>query len=642
MSPAESPNEERLVDLLDAALTNLQAGKTLDPQSCSPQPTEWTDEAPGLLQTLQELVRATEDWRTISRGVGVAGAPTADYVAAPGEAGGATLSAAAASPLGQLGRYRLLDRLGTGGMGVVYKGFDPQLNRLVAVKLPRLDPGAPDHAALMRRLQREAQAAAAVRHPHVCPVYDVGEQDGVAYLVMAYVEGESLARRLGRTGRFDHAAEAVRIVRQVAEGLVAVHAHGMVHRDLKPGNILLDAQGQALLSDFGLAFLREAEERLSTAGAVVGTLRYMAPEQAAGGSAPPGPAADQYSLGVVLYEMLCGEAPFARAGMTVARNRLLYEAPPPLRELRPDVDAGLAALVARAMARDPVQRFPTVQAFADALGVWLSGTPPVTVRPSFGVRRRALQVGLGLAAVVLVACIAWLVAGRTQPGLPDPGPAAVAANPPQNEPLKGDLLVTVSTDPEKPHRPEAVKRRIPVERPAALPVRNGELVHLEVRLNRPAYVYLLWVDSRGDIQPAYPWDIAGSELGWRAPWVRDGKESRAVVHCPADEGRGLIVEGPPGLETAVLLARSTPLPEDVNLEQLVGKLPPCPHQDPREVVWLGLEPGELLARHERPPLNRGLKAGQSREMDASVFELLEKRLRPRFELLKAVRFAHAE
>jgi hypothetical protein len=641
MATAESPNEERLVDLLDAALTDFQAGKTLDPQSWSRQCSEWTDEAPALLQTLQELVRATEDWRSISSGRGTAGAPTADYVAAPVIGGGATLSAAASPPLGQLGRYRLLERLGSGGMGVVYKGFDPELNRLVAVKVPRLDPGAPEHAAFMRRLQREARAAAAVRHPHVCPVYDVGEQDGVTYLVMAYVEGESLAMRLGRAGRFDHAAEAVRIVRQVAEGLVAVHAHGMVHRDLKPANILLDAQGQAVLSDFGLAFLREAEERLSGAGVVVGTLRYMAPEQAADGSAPPGPTADQYSLGVVLFEMLCGQAPLARAGMTVARNRLLYEEPPPLRELRPDVDAGLAALVARAMAKDPVQRFPTVQAFADALGVWLSGTGPANVRPGSEVRRRAFRVGLGLVAVVLVAFIALLVAGRPRPGLPDPSTAAVV-NPPREEPLKGDLLVTLSTDPAKPHRPEAIKRRIPVDQPAALPVRNGELVHLEVRLNRPAYVYLLWVDSQGEIQPAYPWDIARSKRGWRAPWVREGHEPRGEVHCPADEDEGLRVIGPQGLETAVLLARSTPLPEEVDLEQLAGKLPPSPLQHPGEVAWLGLAPGEVLARHERPPLNRGVAAGESRKIDASVFDLLEKRLRRHFELLKAVRFAHAE
>jgi hypothetical protein len=634
MYPTESPNEEYLVDLLDAALTDFQAGKTPGPESWSHLNPELTDEAPTLLRTLQELVQATQDWRSISSGAGAAGVLTADYVAAPAEAGGTT-----APPLGRLGRYRLLERLGTGGMGVVYKGFDPELNRPVAVKVPRLDPGAPEHAALMRRLQREAQAAAAVRHPHICPVYDVGEQDGVAYLVMAYVEGESLALRLSRAGRFGHAAEAVRIVREVAEGLVAVHAHGMVHRDLKPANILLDARGQAVLSDFGLALLREAGERASGAGAVVGTLRYMAPEQAAGGSAPPGPAADQYSLGVVLYEMLCGETPFARAGMTVVRNRLLYEPPPPLRELRPDVDAGLAALVARAMAKDPAQRFPTVQAFADALGVWLAGTPPTTARPGPRVRRKPLWLGLGLAAAVLLAVTAWLVAGRTQPGLPDPGPAAVAVNPPRDIPLQGELLVTVSTDRDKPHRPEAIKRRIPVDRPGALPVRDGELVRLGVRLNRPAYVYLLWVDSEGVVQPVYPWDIADPKrLGWRAPWVREGHTPRAEVHCPADEDEGLRVIGPEGLETAVLLARSTPLPEDVDLQHLVGKLEPSPMQDRREVAWLELEPGEGVARHERPPLNRGL--GDAGRIDAQVFDLLKNRLRRHFELLKAVRFAH--
>src|SRR5262249_30366872 len=150
----------------------------------------------------------------------------------------------------QVGRYCLLTQVGAGGMGAVYRAHDPQLDRVVAVKLPLFDGPPEQRGRRVERFQREARAAARVSHPHVCPIYDVGEQDGRPFVVMAYLEGPSLAARLADSGRFEDIAEAVRIVEQLLEGLAAIHAHGIVHRDIKPGNVLFDSAGRAILTDF--------------------------------------------------------------------------------------------------------------------------------------------------------------------------------------------------------------------------------------------------------------------------------------------------------------------------------------------------------------------------------------------------------
>src|SRR6516165_8964084 len=184
-----------------------------------------------------------------------------------------TLSASdqAGGPIpAQIGRYCILGRLGAGGMGTVYKAQDPQLNRIVALKLPRFD--GPAHGLVLRvqRFQREARAAASIRHPHVCPIYDVGEHEGQPYVVMAYIEGESLATHLARQGRYENPYQAVNLIRQVLDALETVHSHGIIHRDLKPSNILLDTAGRAILTDFGLARPTDDSEGLTSEGIVVG------------------------------------------------------------------------------------------------------------------------------------------------------------------------------------------------------------------------------------------------------------------------------------------------------------------------------------------------------------------------------------
>jgi WD40 repeat protein/tRNA A-37 threonylcarbamoyl transferase component Bud32 len=270
-----------------------------------------------------------------------------------------------------VGRYRILDRLGAGGMGTVYKAHDPQLNRIVAVKVPRFDGPQSLQEQGRQRFVREARVAAGVRHPHVCPIYDVGEQDGVPYVVMAFVEGESLAERLRDRGRFEDCREAVALVRQVGEGLAAVHAVHIIHRDLKPANILLDrATGQPVLTDFGLARMLTEGEHLTADGSLLGTPAYMSPEQATEGGDSVGSASDQYSLAVVLYQMVTGRLPFE--GPTVSVLYQIGNKPAPTAsQFRPGLDAKLEAILRTAMARKPEDRYPTVQAFVLALTAWL-------------------------------------------------------------------------------------------------------------------------------------------------------------------------------------------------------------------------------------------------------------------------------
>jgi serine/threonine-protein kinase len=271
----------------------------------------------------------------------------------------------------RLGRYHIVGRLGAGGMGVVYRAHDPELRRDVAIKAPCFRGPAATQAEARRRFLREARAAAAVRHPNVCPIHDVGEDGRRPYVVMALVEGQSLGDQLQRHGRFERPTEAAALVAVIADALAAVHAAGIVHRDVKPGNILLDRAGTPLLSDFGLA--RDADsEHLTEAGTLLGTPAYMAPEQAAGELGAVGPWSDQYSLGVVLYHLLTGRTPFEGTPLSV-----LYQigttAPPPPSRFRPDLDPGLEAICLKALAKQPALRYGSLQELAVVLRRYSQG-----------------------------------------------------------------------------------------------------------------------------------------------------------------------------------------------------------------------------------------------------------------------------
>ena len=330
----------------------------------------------------------------------------------------------------QLGRYRLLDLLGEGGMGTVYLAVDAD-GRRVAVKVPRFDPREdPD---LLRRFYREARAAARVSHPNLCPVLEVGQADGTHYMAMPYVEGTLLSRLTGADRPWPP-GQAAELVRRLALGAETLHQAGVIHRDLKPGNIIVRPDGEPVLMDFGLARpvndavagLTLPSVALTVAGTPVGTPAYMAPEAALGDSPNIGPASDVYSLGVVLYELLTGSRPF-EGPLAAVFAQILHNDPRPPSTRRPELGAALNALCLKALAKKPADRFASMAAFARSLACYLeAGSGPRLTCPacekqlrrppaSDGKRLRCPRCRTRLPARELPAPIR----GLTPPGSPD-------------------------------------------------------------------------------------------------------------------------------------------------------------------------------------------------------------------------------
>jgi eukaryotic-like serine/threonine-protein kinase len=269
------------------------------------------------------------------------------------------------------GRYQLGSLLGVGGMASVYLADDRVLQRQVAVKVLR-PPDAQD-PAVVERFRREARAAARLSHPNIVTVFDSGSDGELHYLVMEYVQGESLAQLLARQGRLAP-RRAAELAMQVCAALAAAHAQGLVHRDIKPANVLVGADGRVQVADFGIAKAAAAATTLTGSGVVLGTAAYLAPEQAQGG--PVDARSDLYALGCVLYELLCGTPPFGSGldGPQVAvAARHVGEAPEPPSWRNPQVDAGLDEVVLAALAKQPAQRYQRAVEMQEALGRVLAG-----------------------------------------------------------------------------------------------------------------------------------------------------------------------------------------------------------------------------------------------------------------------------
>jgi hypothetical protein len=446
--------------------------------------------------------------------------------------------------LGRLGAYDIRREIGRGGMGVVFEGLDPALNRTVAIKV--LSPLAVMDEEARGRFLREAQAAAALEHEHVVTVHAVDQVAGMPFLVMQYVAGESLADRLARDKRLP-LADVVRIGVQVARGLAAAHAKGLVHRDIKPANIILDAAtGRTKIADFGLA-KSVGDTSLTTTGTVAGTPEFMSPEQAAGGLGGEvvDARSDLFSLGVVLYVASSGVSPFRAESPLLALDRVRREEPVPLDELDPSLPKWFSAVVGRLMMKDPADRLSSAEELAALLEQRTE--PPTAVlhapapaRPRY---RRAVVVALAVLVGVAVAAGVYFgrpdrTPGEQPPDTTTPAPPRepgfyIAGQPTRYADLAqaaaaapDDAVIEVSGDGPFPTLPVRLTgkpltiRAAPGSRPVITAAPPGEV--------QPGP--LLRTDA--DLQ------LEGLELRWAINAPKGGSEEMLLEHCVIVNSRG--------------------------------------------------------------------------------------------------------
>jgi eukaryotic-like serine/threonine-protein kinase len=344
------------------------------------------------------------------------------------------------------GRYEIIRLLGRGGMAVVFLAVDLVLEREVAIKV--LPPQPTQDTKLIPRFHQEAKTAAKLDHPNIIPIYRVESEAGLNYFVMKYVNGRSLEQVL-ESGPLP-VAEARRVLREAALALGHAHQRKIVHRDVKPANIMVEADGRVVLTDFGISKAAQASTGLTGTGAIIGTPHYMAPEQAKGLEVDG--RADQYALAIVGHHILTGKLPFDGTAHSILYKQV-FEPPPPVLEVRPDTPRDLSRALERALSKEPDQRFPTMEEFAAAV----SGEPtsatvvsvPVKARHT---RARASFVAALAVAILLLGGAAWYSRTSEAPNHPAPTPPDQAVQLPGPAPLP--LPAAAESVPKRPARKE--------------------------------------------------------------------------------------------------------------------------------------------------------------------------------------------
>jgi serine/threonine protein kinase len=556
-----------------------------------------------------------------TRGVETATAPTAEAPSRP--------------PLRELGEYELLERLGAGGMGEVYRARHRRLGKFVALKV--LQETRLASPAALARFRREMEAVGQLDHPHLVEAHDAGEQDGVVYLVLKLIEGTDLQRLVQERGPLP-AAEACELVRQAALGLQHLHERGLVHRDVKPANLMLAPspmaaggppaaapatgeppvamRGVVKVLDLGLARLRDSlrADELTAPDMLLGTPDYLAPEQIDNAAAVDA-RADLYGLGAALFYLLTGQAPFGHHAQTLAKLKAHgHETPPDVRTLRPEVPAGVAALVARLLAKRPEQRFATAQQLAEALAPFTTpaGTPS-RPRPR---RRPVLAVAAGL---VLVPLVAWAMLSLVRrPPRPDPVPDTTRAGPVVRQPAPE--VVRLDVEHFRDGNPLGLLGR------KSFTTRGDDQVTVAGELSSPGYCYLVAYRPDGTEELCFP------EEEDVPPPLTDRPRYPSVslkMQIGLNEG--------PGLHAFVLVARSRPLPPYTAWRKQHGASPWKKSDAVAGVVWR-CDGRELRAHVAEDPEARG--KGKEARGAGALPELVEWLCREtEAEAVSAVAFA---
>jgi predicted Ser/Thr protein kinase len=529
------------------------------------------------------------------------------------------------------GRCEILTRLGKGGMGSVYLARDTTLARKVALKIcqPRRAEGL--HGR--ERFLREARAAAALQHEGICRVLDFGVEDGIQFLTMEYVEGRPLLHLLEGEQPLE-SGRAANLVERVAVALAAAHRHGVIHRDLKPANIMLDERDQPKVVDFGLA-RQEHDPALTRPGTLLGTPAYMSPEQVDG--RPTDVRTDIYSLGVILYELVTGRRPFSGATVSQLMYQIAHGDLQPPSAYRPGLDPALETICLKAMSRSPQDRFGSMDELAARLHDFLAATGAATrsyipgtegaekstspIVPSTILSRikGALARRPGIAALAVLGVLGLGAVGYF---VFHPGPGR------QPELFNGwiDVRVWEEGNPDR--------SGLRLNHVDALPLKAKDKIRVEARLNRPAYLYVFWIDADGKAQPVYPWKPGH----WEERPVNE--KPVGALDLPPDPGDGWEIEkGMAGMETLVMLVRAQPLSrsQEKELRALLAGLPSQTMQNAGAAVWF--ENGAVVHNEAE----RGPNLFNATKIDDPVVQtqrLLRKKLAPLCDYSRAVSFAN--
>jgi serine/threonine protein kinase len=499
----------------------------------------------------------------------------------------------------KIGRYTVQRLLGSGGFGSVYLAWDDVLKRQVAIKVLRRDGFHSDDD--IENFLNEARTVAKLDHSGIVPVYDAGRQeDGSPFVVMKYVDGRSLAEVL--RGDRPSPKQAVEWMIEVAEAVGYAHRRGYVHRDLKPANILIDSAGTPYVADFGLAV--HASQQRQRKGELSGTVAYMAPEQVRGEVDRLDGRADIWALGVILYELLAGQRPFSGDSHTDVTDEILNRPLRPPRQIDDTIPPELERICQRCLAKPVTERYASAADLAKDLRRWQHP------------RRRLFMAAAAIGLLVILPA-SLLAAWRVTDNKPLP---------PTNR-LSGDIEVLIWDGQDQR------RRGLGLREPGALPLKTNDQIRVAAQLNRPAYVYLVWIGTNGEALPVYPWPSGD----WTQRPARQSPTDH--IRLPEQADIGWPLEGGPGMETLLLLARETPLPDDIDLAQLLAALPPQTMQHARSLVEF--QNGAVINQIQRK--DRSPQFFNAQQIDDPVLQtqqLIQQELTPHFPLIRAVSFAN--